>query len=99
MEQLVHVSYIGLVRNVIGCSEENVEVIRGATVGQLLAKLIAKHGPPFKQSVFKQTGDLRAMSQVCINDRDIAELCGLETKMDENENISILVGVYPPEGG
>ena len=99
MEQVVYVSYIGLVRNVIGCSEETVKVIRGATVGQLLTQLVAKHGLPFQQSVLKQTGELRSMAQVCIDDRDIAELGGLETKMDENDNISIVVGVYPPEGG
>lgn len=99
MEQRVHVSYIGLVRNVIGCGEEDVEVVRGATIGQLLTQLISKHGLPFRESVFKQSGELRSMAQVCVEDRDIDELDGLQTKIDNSGNISIVVGVYPPEGG
>ena len=99
MKTQLRISYLGLVRNVIGQSEENLDVLAGTTVGQLLGLLIEEHGPPFKQSVFKQSGELRAMAQVCVNDRDIDELQGLDTRLDKAEQISIVVGVYPPEGG
>jgi molybdopterin converting factor small subunit len=99
MNTHLHVSYLGLVRNVIGLSEEDLEVLAGATVGQLLAQLTARHGLPFKETVFKQSGELRSMTQVCVEDRDIDELDGLDTKIANSENISIVVGVYPPEGG
>ena len=99
MKTHLHVSYLGLVRNVIGRSEEHLDVLAGTTVGQLLGLLSAAHGPPFKQSVLKQSGELRAMAQVCVNDRDIDDLQGLETRLGEGEQVSIVVGVYPPEGG
>jgi molybdopterin converting factor small subunit len=99
MKTHLHVSYLGLVRNVIGCNEEDLDVLAGTTVGQLLHLLIDEHGTPFQQSVLKQSGELRAMTQVCVNDRDIDELQGLETRLGEGEQVSIVVGVYPPEGG
>ena len=54
MKTRLHVSYLGLVRNVIGLSEEDLEVLAGATVGQLLAQLTARHGLPFRETVFNK---------------------------------------------
>jgi hypothetical protein len=47
MDQQVHISYLGLVRNVIGCREEYIEVLHGSTVGQLLRLLVDKQGIHF----------------------------------------------------
>ena len=99
MDQQVHISYLGLVRNVIGCREEEIEVLHGSTVGQLLRVLVDKHGLPFQESVFKQSGELRATTQVCVDDCDINELEGFDTRLGSEEKVTILVGVYPPEGG
>ncbi len=99
MKTQLHISYLGLVRNVIGRSEEDLDVLAGTTVGQLLRLLGDKHGSPFKQSVLKQSGELRAMAQVCVDDRDIDELNGFDTRLGEDGQVSIVVGVYPPEGG
>ena len=99
MEASVHVSYLGLVRNVIGCREEEIEVTRGMTVGELVGKLVEKHGDPFRLSVLKGGGELRSTALLCVNDRDIAELQGFETRLESGEKISVVVGVYPPQGG
>lgn len=99
MDQQIHISYLGLVRNVIGCGEENVEAAPGTTIGELLQLLVAKHGDPFKKSVFQNGGKLRSIAQVCLNDRDIDELQGFGTELGNGEQVSIVVGVYPPEGG
>jgi len=99
MNTQLHISYLGLVRNVIGRSEEEFEVLAGTTIGQLLRLLAAKHGLPFTQSVLKQSGELRATAQVCLDDRDIDELDGFDTRLGDGEQVSIVVGVYPPEGG
>jgi molybdopterin converting factor small subunit len=96
---LIRVSYLGLVRNVIGCREEEVEVAPGITVGELLARLIEKHGDPFRASVFRSAKELRSTTLICVNDCDIAQLQGFETRLERGENLSVVVGVYPPEGG
>lgn len=95
----VKVSYLGLVRNVLGCREEEMEVSAGITVRELLARLVEKHGDSFRHSVFRSEGELRSTALVCVDDRDIAELQGFETKLESGERLSVVVGVYPPEGG
>ncbi len=99
MDQRIHISYLGLVRNVIGCREETVNAAPGTTIGDLLQFLAAKHGDPFQKSVLRNGGELRSMAQVCLNDCDITELQGFATQLGEGEQVSIVVGVYPPEGG
>ena len=99
MEARVNVSYLGLVRNVIGCQEEEIGIPPGTTVGELLARLAERHGEPFRLSVFNRNGGLRPTVLVCVNDCDVAELGGFQTRLESAERISVVVGVYPPEGG
>ena len=44
MNPHLHVSYLGLVRNVIGRNQEDLDVLAGTTVCQLLGLLIEEHG-------------------------------------------------------
>jgi len=53
MDQQIQGSNLRLVRNVIGCSEENVETAPGATIGDLLQLLAAKHCDRIQQNVFR----------------------------------------------
>lgn len=99
MDARVSVSYLGLVRNVIGCQEEEIRIPPGTTVGELLARLAERHGEPFRLSVFNRKGEPRATVLICVDDRDIDELTGVDTRLESNERISVVVGVYPPEGG
>jgi molybdopterin converting factor small subunit len=99
MEQQIHISYLGLVRNVIGCREETVKAAPGTTIGELLQFLVVKHGDSFQQSVLRKGGELRSTAQVYLNDCDISEQQGLATQIGNGEQVSIVVGVYPPEGG
>ena len=99
MKAQLDISYLGLVRNVLGCQGEKIEATPGLTIRDLLVILVEKHGEPFRASVFKSEGQLRSTTLVCVNDRDIDELEGFETKLESGEKISVVVGVYPPEGG
>ncbi len=44
----VHVFYLGLRRNVIGCPEEEVELSPGATVSEIVGRLAKRHGDTFR---------------------------------------------------
>jgi len=100
-EELRHVKvvYLGLVRNVLGCSEEVAEVGNETTVGQLLQDLASRHGDPFRWSVFKGNGELRSTVLICLNDSDVSQFGGLETRLEAGAQLTVIVGVYPPEGG
>ena len=95
----VKVVYLGLVRNVLDCSEEIAEVGERTTVGQLLEELASRHGDTFRFSVFNGDGNLRSTVLVCMNDCDVSQLAGLETPLEADAQLTVIVGVYPPEGG
>ncbi|MBI3015467.1 MAG: MoaD/ThiS family protein [Candidatus Tectomicrobia bacterium] len=95
----VKVVYLGLVRNVLDCPEEVAEVGDRTTVGQLLEQLASRHGDPFRWSVFKGNGELRSTVLICMNDSDVSQLSGLETQLEAGAQLTVIVGVYPPEGG
>jgi molybdopterin converting factor small subunit len=95
----VRVSYLGLVRLMVG---DGVEVLRArpeSTIGEFLEFLAERHGSPFRESVYRRDGRLRSFTQVCVDDRDIDDLQGLQTTLVSGEEVSIVVGVYPAEGG
>ena len=95
----IRVSYLGLVRNVVGDGEESVWAAPETTVRDLLEQLSAKHGDVFRQSLYRRDGRLRTFAQVCVDDRDIDDLQGLDTTVGAGDDVSIVVGVYPAEGG
>lgn len=99
MANLVKVSYMGLVRNTVGLPEEVVALPDGARVRDLLAILQKKHGDDFRYSLFSPNGQLRSMSRVFIGEREIGELEGMDTPLEPDSGVSILMLVYATEGG
>ena len=59
MPSRVHVSYLGLVRNVISCREEEIEIASRDNGRRSSHELSEKHGDPFRASVFKSQRELR----------------------------------------
>ena len=64
----------------------------GATVGELLASLVANHGE-LRRHLYGDDGKLRPFVNVYVNDDDIRFLDRLDTKLSGDETISILPAV------
>jgi len=64
MDQQIHISCLGLVRNVVGCPEESIKAAPGTTIGDLLQLSAAKQGGPSQQSVFRNSSALHAKFKV-----------------------------------
>jgi molybdopterin converting factor small subunit len=97
--QPVRVTYLGLARSIVDAERESVRAPASLDVAGLLDLLAERHGPQFRQGLFRGNGQLRSFIQVCVDDRDIEELQGLHTPLDRGGEVSIVVGVYPLEGG
>jgi molybdopterin converting factor small subunit len=97
--QPVSVTYLGLARSIVDADGESIQAESPMNVGDLLQLLSARHGPQFRQGLYRGDGRLRSFIQICVDDRDIEELQGLRTPLDRGEEVSIVIGVYPLEGG
>ncbi len=93
------VAYMGLLRNTLGISEEEIELPPGSRVSDLLSLLEQKHGEDFRYSIFTNTGQLRPLVKMFIGDRTIDDLQGLETRIDSEGGVYILLLDHSLGGG
>lgn len=99
MDRKVRVRYSGLVRNVVGKNEEEVQVPGDLTVRQLLQLLIERHGNSFRDSLLAVGGQLLPNALVLVSGRDVAEIGGLDAEVGRDKDISIAVVVNSIIGG
>lgn len=95
----VRVVYVGLVRNSLGINEEEVELPPGSCVRDLLSLLVERHGADLRHSLFSTSGELSPLAEVLIGDQSIEELNGLDTTVDVQSKVHILVLAHPMAGG
>lgn len=95
----VKVAYMGLVRNALGISNEEIDLPPGSRVSDLLAALEARHGETFRYSVFSSNGQLRTLVRVFIAERNIDDLDGLNTVLDTGGGVYILLLDHSLGGG
>lgn len=93
------VVYLGMLSNVLGVKEEEITPRAGFTVGALLDSLANKYGEPFRFVVLGRDGNLRPLARVFVSDRDITDIDGLNTNLEDNAEICIFVTVEVPAGG
>jgi sulfur-carrier protein len=69
----------------------SIESLDGATVGEVLDALFAKH-PPIADQLMAD-GKLRSFVNVYVGDEDIRHLDGVDTKVDDGTQISIIPAI------
>lgn len=95
----VKVIYMGLVRNTLGISEEEVELPAGSRVRDLLSLLQERHGAGFQHSLFTRDDQLRPLAGVFIGEQNIQELNGMDTEVGPDSGVYILVLAHSAAGG
>lgn len=88
----VKVEYLGHVRNIIGSvREEEVDIRDGSSVANLLVVLSEKYGDSFKKAVYEKSGtDVKSNYIITVNGYLLNQLKGLETKLKNNDQVTLL---------
>jgi molybdopterin converting factor small subunit len=87
----VKVHYLGYIRNMLKQKEEELELEKGTSLSELLNKLAGIHGAPFKKEVFEPgLKDVKMGFAVTINGTLIGQLDGVETKLNEGDNVILI---------
>ena len=88
----VKVEFLGHIRNVIGSErEEEVEISEGSSIADLLMMLSEKYGEPFKKAIFEKSGaDVKSNYIITVNGYLLNQLKGLDTKLRNNDNVTLL---------
>ena len=88
----MRVKIFSTLRSVVGAKE--VEVGAADTVGSVLEKLIANH-PALRERILDDDGNLQSSINVLVNGRNIRFLNGLDTTVQESDQLAL----FPPVGG
>ena len=88
----VKVEYLGHIRNIISSAkDEEVEIDDGSSVADLLIVLSEKYGEPFRKAVYEKSGsDVKSNYIITVNGYLLNQLKGLETKLKNNDHVTLL---------
>jgi len=96
---VIQVDYIGVIHHVLKNTEEQYSVPLGSTVKDLLQRLVERHGEELAGCILRSDGQLSPLVEVFLNNEDIGRLQGLNTPLTGEDQVSILVGLFPMKGG
>ena len=95
----VKVTYYGLIRNVVDNQEEEYQLSDGAIIRELLQLLVERYGEGFRANILTPDWQLPPTAIMHLNGRDINEIDGLDTGLDDNSELSIIVIPHVIRGG
>lgn len=94
---MVTIRLFGNLRTILAASEHGICVEgKDRTIGHVLEFLTIQYGQQLRQELFDSESKIKTGYTVLINGRNIASLSGLETKLKDEDVVSILPIV---EGG
>lgn len=86
----VNMKFSAMIKNITDTDAAAVDV-DGETVNDLLAALIRQYGAQFEKRVIdEKTGKLRRFVNVFVNGRDIRNLQGPDTKLNDGDEVRLI---------
>ena len=97
----VKVKYYGVIRNpkIVDKPEDEIYLSGDGTVEKLLQSLVQKYGDEFRSMLLTPNWEPLLTTTIHLNGRDINEIDGLNTKLEDNSELSITAVINAIEGG
>ena len=95
----VKIIYYGLIRNMPSSQEEEIALSGEATVKDLLHLLVERHGDEFRASILTSDWQLQPTTIIQLSGCNISEIDGINTKLEDNAELSITAMSYMISGG
>ena len=87
--------YYGVVWEAINKRTEDVDVLDGSTIRDLLEHLVKTKNPQLREMIFDNQGQVRDFLAYVINSVDVRSLDGFNTQLKDGDIVLLL----PPIGG
>lgn len=85
------INYFGLLASKFATTNDSVELSSGTKIRDLFAHLIEKHDQVFKSYIYDpEKGEMNGDIVVSVNDVPILQMQGLDTLIDDGDQIDIL---------
>lgn len=72
---------------------EKITEVEATVLSEAIVGLVAKYGSPFQNRVLESSGKIKRLLNVYVNGKNVHYLKGLETSLNEGDEVSILPAV------
>ena len=87
----VRVQYLGYIKNILNKREDQIELDENASLSDLLNKLAGVHGEVFRKEVYESgMNDVKMGFSVTVNGVLMGQLGGVDTKLDDGDNVILM---------
>ena len=87
----VRAIFFSVLRNITNTKELLIDV--GTNVGEVLEECSKKFGKKFEDAIYDENGNLKKYINVSVNGKDIRHKKGLETNLEEGDELALLPSV------
>ncbi len=93
----IDVSYFGLIREVLGCTEETISVPVSTSIGEVMGMLQRRHGDSFRNALIAANGEPLPNAVIVLDGANILHRRGFDTEIRRACTVRILL--LPPFTG
>ncbi len=87
----VKIEYLGFIRNMLSKRTEELELLEGTSLQELLSKLSERYGADFKKQVYEPSQkDVKYGFVVTVNGVLMDQLRGIETPLKNGDNVILM---------
>ncbi|MFW9867092.1 MAG: MoaD/ThiS family protein [Candidatus Thorarchaeota archaeon] len=85
--------FLSLLTDITQVDEVSLNLDDGSIIRTVLEQLSSRFGDKFEEMIYKNSKDLSKYVLITINGEDIRSLNGLETKIQQNDEISFIPAI------
>ena len=89
----VKIAFLSLLSDITQIDELSLNIDDGSIIRNVLEQLSLKFGDKFEEMIYKNSKDLSKYVLITINGKDIRSLDGLDTKIQQNDEISFIPAI------
>jgi len=90
LNKKIEVTYLGLIKEAVGVSKEEVFIPQGASVKELFETLMEQHKGLMPRLFGKNRSTLQPKVKVLLDDKDINEMEGLDTPLQNFSRVTLV---------
>ncbi|MFX1477094.1 MAG: MoaD/ThiS family protein [Promethearchaeota archaeon] len=85
--------FLSLLTDITQVDEVSLNLNDGSIIRNVLEQLTSKFGNKFEEMIYKNSKDLSKYVLITINGKDIRSLNGLDTRIQQNDEISFIPAI------
>ncbi len=98
VEEKVKIVYFGILQNLVGARDEQLEFPVGTTVSDILQDIRQRH-QALNTKLFDEKGEIKSLVKVLLDEEDVEDMQGFDTPLSGQKKVSVILLLPQFHGG